>query len=186
MLATKYRKLLKGLEKSDSFSWNPHKTLGAPLQCALFVTRHAELLPQCNSVDVHYLFQQDKFYDVSYDTGNKSVQCGRKVDAFKLWLMLKARGYGTLGKLVDHAIDMSKVFVEKLKQREGFRLVLPEFQYSNVCFYYVPKKMRKSNAAEDTQEWKAKLYEVSVISDKVLIFFFHCFHFRLLPKSKSK
>ena len=29
------------------------------------------------------LFQQDKFYDVSYDTGDKSVQCGRKVDAFQ-------------------------------------------------------------------------------------------------------
>jgi hypothetical protein len=30
-------------------------------------------------------FQQDKFYDVSYDTGDMSVQCGRKVDAFKAW-----------------------------------------------------------------------------------------------------
>ena len=26
---------------------------------------------------------------MSYDTGDKSVQCGRKVDAFKLWFMLK-------------------------------------------------------------------------------------------------
>jgi hypothetical protein len=32
-----------------------------------------------------WLFQQDKFYDVSYDTGDMSVQCGRKVDAFKAW-----------------------------------------------------------------------------------------------------
>ena len=35
---------------------------------------------------------QDKFYDVSFDTGDKSVQCGRKSDAFKIWLMMKVRG----------------------------------------------------------------------------------------------
>ena len=40
-----------------------------------------------------YIFPQDKFYDVSYDTGDKSVQCGRKVDAFKLWFMLKVTLY---------------------------------------------------------------------------------------------
>lgn len=157
LLSYKYRSLLKGLERSDSFSWNPHKSLGAPLQCALFLTRHGEVLPQANSTAVHYLFQQDKFYDVSYDTGNKSVQCGRKIDAFKFWIMLKARGYGSFGRLVDHALDMSKLFMEKIKQRQGFRLVLEEYQYTNVCFWYVPKVMR--DQAEDAK-WTEKLYEV--------------------------
>lgn len=157
MLSYKNRHLLKGLEKSDSFSWNPHKSLGAPLQCALFLTRHAELLPQANSTAVHYLFQQDKFYDVSYDTGNKSIQCGRKIDAFKFWIMLKARGYGSFGRLVDHALDMSKLFMEKMKRRQGYRLVMEDYQYTNVCFWYVPKSMR--NQKED-EKWWQKLYEV--------------------------
>lgn len=38
-----------------------------------------------------YLFQKDKHYDVSYDTGDKSIQCGRHVDVFKFWLMWKAK-----------------------------------------------------------------------------------------------
>lgn len=38
-----------------------------------------------------YLFQQDKFYDVSYDIGDKTIQCGRHVDVFKVWLMWKAK-----------------------------------------------------------------------------------------------
>ncbi|KAL9908822.1 cysteine sulfinic acid decarboxylase [Glossina fuscipes fuscipes] len=156
----KYRQLLKGLHRSNSFSWNPHKSMGAPLQCSLFITRELELLPKCNSLAVDYLFQQDKFYDVSYDTGNKSVQCGRKVDAFKLWLMLKARGYGSYGRLLDHALDISKVFVDKLRQREsrGFRLVIDEFQYTNICFWYIPEHLRN---LEETEEWKQKLYEVA-------------------------
>ena len=66
--------------------------MGAPLQTSVFVTRHNRILHEANSASASYLFQQDKFYDVSYDTGDKSVQCGRKTDAFKLWFMLKARG----------------------------------------------------------------------------------------------
>ncbi|XP_037934449.1 cysteine sulfinic acid decarboxylase-like [Teleopsis dalmanni] len=161
MLSYDNHHLVAGIEHSDSFSWNPHKSLGAPLQCSLFVTRERDLLSHCNSLEVNYLFQQDKFYDVSYDTGNKSVQCGRKVDAFKFWLMLKARGYGGYGQLVDHAIYMAKMFTQKIKQRgsESFRLVLDEFQYMNVCFWYIPKALRGCN--ENTMEWKECLYTVA-------------------------
>lgn len=38
------------------------------------------LLHKCNCANADYLFQQDKFYDISYDTGDKSFQCGRKVN----------------------------------------------------------------------------------------------------------
>lgn len=30
-------------------------------------------------------------YDISYDTGDKSIQCGRVNDALKFWLMWKAK-----------------------------------------------------------------------------------------------
>ena len=38
-----------------------------------------------------YLFQQDKHYDVSYDTGDKVIQCGRHNDIYKFWLMWRAK-----------------------------------------------------------------------------------------------
>lgn len=49
------------------------------------------LLQGCNSMCAGYLFQQDKQYDVAYDTGDKAIQCGRHVDIFKFWLMWKAK-----------------------------------------------------------------------------------------------
>lgn len=82
--------------------------LGAPLQCSVFLTKHKGILHRCNCASATYLFQQDKFYDVSYDTGDMSVQCGRKVDAFKLWLMWKARGDLGFEKFVDRAMACSK------------------------------------------------------------------------------
>ena len=66
--------------------------MGAPIQTSIFITRHGKSLSEANSASASYLFQKDKFYDMGYDTGDKSIQCGRKADAFKLWFMLKARG----------------------------------------------------------------------------------------------
>lgn len=67
------------------------------------------LLQRCFSARASYLFQQDKFYDVSYDTGDKSIQCSRKPDAFRFWLMWKALGSGELAQRVDRALAMAKL-----------------------------------------------------------------------------
>lgn len=66
------------------------------------------LLQRCHSARASYLFQQDKFYDISYDTGDKSIQCSRKPDAFKFWLMWKALGTGELEQRVDRALAMAR------------------------------------------------------------------------------
>ena len=71
-------------------TWNPHKSMGVPHQCSCFVTKHQHMLAECNSTEAGYLFQKDtKTYDSSLDTGDKSIQCGRLADVFKLWLMWK-------------------------------------------------------------------------------------------------
>lgn len=70
-----------------------------------------DILKQGHSANASYLFQQDKFYDVSYDTGDKSVQCGRKVDVFKLWLMWKAYGSEGFEERINIAFDNSKLAV---------------------------------------------------------------------------
>lgn len=63
---------------------------------------------ECNSAAASYLFQQDKHYDVRYDTGDKSIQCGRKVDAFKLWVMWKARGDDGFSSYIDNVIESAR------------------------------------------------------------------------------
>lgn len=167
VFSQKHRHLLNGIERADSIAWNPHKSLGVPLQCSLFLIKENGLLHQCNSSAATYLFQQDKFYDVSYDTGDKSVQCGRKVDVFKFWLMLKARGLTAFEKLIDNAIDQSSYLVEELKRRDGFRLVQEHVDFTNVCFWYIPKKWR---GEPETDEWHAQLYRlVAQMKEKMVL-----------------
>ncbi|XP_044733622.1 glutamate decarboxylase 1 [Chrysoperla carnea] len=150
LLSRKYQKQLKGIELADSVSWNPHKMLGAPLQCSVFLVKEKGILHQCNCVGAKYLFQQDKFYDVSYDTGDKSIQCGRKVDAFKLWCMWKARGNLGFESLVDVAMDCADYIKRKIQQIDGFRLVQNDFECTNICFWYIPKILRHQ---KETKEW---------------------------------
>ncbi|CAN7944937.1 unnamed protein product, partial [Ixodes pacificus] len=77
--------------RSDSVTWNPHKLMGTHLQCSTIHLKEDGLLLSCNQMCAEYLFQQDKHYDVSYDTGDKVPQCGRHNDIFKLWLMWRAK-----------------------------------------------------------------------------------------------
>lgn len=67
-----------------------------------------DLLKKCYSAEAAYLFQQDKFYDVSYDTGDKSIQCSRRPDAFKFWLMWKALGTTGLEERVNRALALAR------------------------------------------------------------------------------
>ncbi|XP_063596063.1 cysteine sulfinic acid decarboxylase-like [Penaeus indicus] len=157
ILSKKYKHLVSGIHRVDSVAWNPHKMLGAALQCSAFVTKHKGLLHQCNSARASYLFQQDKYYDVSYDTGDKSVQCGRKVDAFKLWLSFKLHGMDELERRVDAAFAASRYLCEQVKVREGFRL-LQEPQCTNVCFWFIPPSLRN---LPETPEWWVKLSKVA-------------------------
>ena len=59
-----------------------------PLQCSIFLTRHPDILKQTNASGAAYLFQPDKL-NAEYDLGDKTIQCGRRPDAFKLWLAWK-------------------------------------------------------------------------------------------------
>lgn len=67
-----------------------------------------DLLKRCYSANASYLFQQDKFYDVSYDTGDKSIQCSRRPDAFKFWMAWKALGTLGLEERVNRALALSR------------------------------------------------------------------------------
>lgn len=103
-----HRHLLTGAERADSVAWDLHKTTCTPQQCTVVLTKHQNILFECNSLKAEYLFQSDKYYDPSYDSGDKSIQCGRRVDSLKLWVQLKAYGLSGMESVVDNVHDMAQ------------------------------------------------------------------------------
>lgn len=166
LMSKTHKHLMRGIHRANSVAWNPHKMLMARLQCCAFLVRDKTgLLQRCHSAQASYLFQQDKFYDVSYDTGDKSVQCSRKPDAFKFWLMWKALGTAKLEKRVDQALSTARYLAEEIKKREGYRLLM-EPEYTNVCFWYIPPSLRKF---PDSSEFWTELRKVApVIKERMM------------------
>ncbi|XP_063808162.1 cysteine sulfinic acid decarboxylase isoform X3 [Pseudophryne corroboree] len=149
LLSCRHRHLLSGIDRADSVTWNPHKLLGVGLQCSAFLLRDTtELLERCHAANASYLFQTDKFYNQKYDTGDKSIQCGRRVDCLKLWLMWKALGSKGLEKRVDRTLENTRYLAEEMKRREGF-IIVTEPRFVNLCFWYVPPSLRSQKNAPD-------------------------------------
>ncbi|RXM29737.1 Glutamate decarboxylase 1 [Acipenser ruthenus] len=159
LMSRKHSVKLSGIERASSVTWNPHKLMGAPLQCSAILVREKGLLQLCNQLCADYLFQPDKHYDVSYDTGDKAIQCGRHVDVFKFWLMWKAKGAEGFEVQVNKCLDNAEYLYNKLKQRVDFILVFDgKPEHSNVCFWYIPPSLRE---LPNGQERSKRLHEVA-------------------------
>ncbi|KAJ8267954.1 hypothetical protein COCON_G00131260 [Conger conger] len=143
LLSERHCGKLRGIERASSVTWNPHKIMGVPQQCSALLVKKKGILLECNQLGAQYLFQPDKPYDVSYDTGDKSIQCGRHVDVFKLWLMWKAKGSEGFGSQINRCLENAEHLFNLLSEREDFELVFKSKpEHSNVCFWYIPPSLR--------------------------------------------
>jgi glutamate decarboxylase len=75
---------------------------------------------RANQMLAGYLFQPDKHYETSLDTGDKTIQCGRHVDILKLWLVWKARGNDGYVEHIDTLLDRANFLYETVREREPF------------------------------------------------------------------
>lgn len=93
-------------------------------------------------MSAEYLFMTDKLYDISYDTGDKVIQCGRHNDIFKLWLQWRAKGTEGFEHSMDKLMDLALYQVQRIKaQPDKFYLIM-EPECVNVSFWYIPKRLR--------------------------------------------
>ena len=153
LLSPTHRHHLAGIHRCDSVTWNWHKLAGAPLLCSAFLTPHKGSLAATHGFGAEYLFKR-KYYNPENDRGDWSIQCGRKADAVKVWMMLKARGAKGLEKLVDSAVSSAERFAEKVRGDPDFQLVLEKSQCTSVCFWVLTPEVKelKEGSNERSEE----------------------------------
>lgn len=124
-----------GSELADTFTLNPHKLLGVPLQCSMLITPHEGhlLFANSNNLKADYLFHGNP-----YDLGAGTIGCGRRPDAAKVFLAWKFYGQKGLGDRVDQAIASVKLFTDIVRERSHFKLVVDPSPFLQVCFWFVP------------------------------------------------
>jgi glutamate/tyrosine decarboxylase-like PLP-dependent enzyme len=170
VLTSDYKNHMKGIEKADSITWNPHKLMGIPQQCSAMILNgaHKTLLKECHSSEATYLFQKDKA-NAEYDTGDTTIQCGRRNDILKLWMMWKTIGLQGMTHRVDHVWGISRYLADAIRARPDKFIMVNDPMCTNVCFYYVPPCLEGMGYTEKPySEWTAEMKEkINVVCPKI-------------------
>lgn len=132
IFSNRYKHLVKGIERTDSFSVNAHKMLGTPLSCSIIVTKDKTHLNQSFSNDADYLYQTDTD---DFNLGKTSLQCGRRNDALKLWTLWKSVGTKGLESIVDTQFHLAEFARTYINAHPDYTLYSFENSIS-VCFNY--------------------------------------------------
>ncbi len=134
LFSPKYKHLMAGIERADSLTWDPHKLMGVPLTCSILLTPHAGALGEsCSYIkSAHYLFHEP---GEEYDLGRKSLQCGRRVDALKLWIEWKSCGTSGWSERVERYVELAIELENLINDHPDLELVC-ERAFTNVCLRY--------------------------------------------------
>jgi glutamate/tyrosine decarboxylase-like PLP-dependent enzyme len=161
LFTKKYRHFLKGIHLADSVAFDAHKTMGAPLMTSFFLTKHAGILKNTNrGGGSEYLFHE---YDNSeWDTGTYSLQCGRRADILKFWLLWRAHGTEGLIKRNEHLFQLAEFALNAIKQEPRFKLV--HAHYLNVCFQILPQHIQ-----ENANSFTLKVRQALVKEGKAMV-----------------
>ncbi|HUG12351.1 MAG TPA: pyridoxal-dependent decarboxylase, partial [Opitutaceae bacterium] len=150
LLSAAHRQLMDGLELADSFSWDPHKMMGLPLQCsALIVARRGELARSLDE-SADYLFQAD---DDHLNPGRRSLLCGRRNDALKLWAAWLHLGDSGWRARVDRQMELAATAARMITADPGLELAEQPLLI-NVCFEV---RGRSSSAICDNLDREGRL-----------------------------
>jgi len=132
IFSDKYKHLIKGVDRSDSFSYNAHKMLGTPLTCSIILVKDKKYLHKSFSNDADYLYQTDSD---DFNLGKTSFQCGRRNDALKFWTLWKSIGTNGLSKIVDHQFELANFSLDYIRNNPDY--ILYSFDDSiSICFNY--------------------------------------------------
>ncbi len=145
LFSAEHRQRMAGIERADSMCFNPHKTMAVPLHCSALLMRDRGLLHDTFETRADYLFHDTD--EGNRDRGDMTLQCGRRVDALKLWLAWQAQGDEGYGARVEHAFENVGHARRMVLERDSLELIR-EPMGCNLLFRWIPAEWRGTPLAE--------------------------------------
>ena len=146
--------LLHGSDLADSLSWDGHKMLGVPLMCGvLFVRDEGSFDRVCNLGDTSYIFHDGA---ERQDLGPYSLQCGRRVDMFKMWLEYVFYGESGFEQRIDQFMTLSSLAERRIAAEPTLELQSQRW-INNICFRSIPDT--NTDSTEYNKRIRQKLYQ---------------------------
>jgi L-2,4-diaminobutyrate decarboxylase len=144
IFSDKLKPLLKGIDRADSISLDPHKMMFMPLSLGTVMVKNQNHFEETFKVNAPYIFNKTQKNLGCLNIGERTIQCSRGMDAFKLWICLKHYGIRYFADMMDHCTAMTHYLYERLEHEEDFEpLNRPE---SNIlCFQHIPETLKSEN-----------------------------------------
>ena len=132
MLTERGRAALRGLERADSATLDPHKWLYQPYEAGCVLVREGTRLEAAFHIMPDYL--QDTLVggrDVNF--ADRGIQLTRSARALKLWLSLKYFGVDAFRTAIDRSLDVAAHAQSVVEETSELELMTPAM-LGVVCF----------------------------------------------------
>jgi aromatic-L-amino-acid decarboxylase len=145
LILPEHRALLDGIERVDSFVFNPHKWLFTNFDCSAHFVRDPGALVRTFAVNPAFLQSREGGQVIDYrDWG---VQLGRRFRALKLWFVIRTYGVAGLRRMVAAHIAWASEAERWIAADPDFELMAPR-SLALLNFRYHPRG-RDDRAALD-------------------------------------
>jgi glutamate/tyrosine decarboxylase-like PLP-dependent enzyme len=121
--------------------------MNMPITAAVILVKQAGSLKSCIAGGGgEYLFHHDANED--YNLGERSIQCGRRADALKVWLSWKSIGRQGFAKKIDNLQVLKEFCVTSVDDEPSLEMLAPA-AYLNVLFRYTPTSLKEINTEKE-------------------------------------
>jgi glutamate/tyrosine decarboxylase-like PLP-dependent enzyme len=131
------KKVLRGMERSDSIVMDPHKGLFLPFGTGALLVKDGAKLFAAHRFEASY--NQDTYQEMEeLSPTDLSPELSRHFRGLRLWLPLKLFGTRPFKAALEEKLLLARYFRNRLMEIEGFE-VGPPPDLSIVTFRYIPK-----------------------------------------------
>src|SRR3984893_2103213 len=134
ILSDRGRKMLRGLERADSISLDPHKWLFQCFECGCVLVRDAGLLKSAFQIKPDYLRDVHRSVE-EFNPCDYGVQLTRSFRALKVWLSLQTFGVAAFREAITRGFELAELAERELRARDGWEILSPA-QMATVCFRF--------------------------------------------------
>jgi len=115
-LTKRGKRALAGLERADSITLDPHKSLFLPYGTGALVVRDASALRRAHAMHASYLPPAaDGEDDVSTDFSDLGPELSRDFRGLRVWLPIKMHGIGAFRDALDEKLDLARDACEAIR-----------------------------------------------------------------------
>jgi aromatic-L-amino-acid decarboxylase len=130
---------LRGIERADSITIDPHKWMFVPFACgATLVKAGGRVLRDAFDITPEYLSEDRGGADVEYDFFRYGQLGTRRFNALKIWMALKSLGVSGYAEIIERQIALTKYLADRIDQLKNFERV-GQVETAVCCFRYSPE-----------------------------------------------